>query len=98
MTASTALPEKTLPDADRRDLPDQHAPAPPRSGKPKKRGLIWFGFLVIIVGVAGYAVWRAGQPSAPQRGQGGGFGGGGRGGGRGGALGPLPVVVANATH
>jgi multidrug efflux system membrane fusion protein len=95
MTASTAHPElKTLP-ADRSDPSDPHAPAPPRSGRPKKRGLIWFGFLVIIVGVAGYAVWRAGQPAAPQRGQG---GGGGRGGGRGGNVGPLPVVVSNAAR
>src|SRR4029077_16164153 len=43
----------------------------------------------------GYAVWRSGQPAAPQRGQG---GGGGRGGGRGAALGPVPVVVANVTR
>src|SRR4029077_12874996 len=43
----------------------------------------------------GYAVWRSGQPAAPQRGQG---GGGGRGGGRGAALGPVPVVVANVSR
>ena len=58
---------------------------PPHDGKPKKRGLIWVFVLLLIAGVAGYAVWRAGQPVAPQ-------GGGGRGGGRGrGAFGPTPV-------
>jgi membrane fusion protein, multidrug efflux system len=97
MTASTAPSElKTLPDADRLNLPGEHGSAPPRARTSKKRGLLWFVFLLIIVGVAGYAVWRAGQPTAPQRGQGGGAAG--RGGGRGGALGSLPVVVANATH
>ena len=52
------------------------------------------------MGVAGFAVWRAGQP-APQRPQGGGGfgGGGGRGGGRGGPqLGPVPVVVTKVTR
>ncbi len=63
----------------------------------KKRGLIWLVLLLIIATGAGYTVWRAGQPAAPQRGQGG--GGGGRGGGRGGgALGPVPVVVANVAR
>jgi multidrug efflux system membrane fusion protein len=74
-------------------------PASKRPGK--ARGLIWFVLLLGIVGVAGYAVWRAGQPASAQRAQGGGpggggpgGGGGGRGGGRGGNNGPVPVVVA----
>jgi multidrug efflux system membrane fusion protein len=84
---------------DHMDVPGQHGPAPGSgpSRTPRKRGLIWFLFLLIVAGVAGYAVWRAGQPIAPQAGQGGGGGGRG-GGGRGGSLGPLPVVVANATR
>jgi multidrug efflux system membrane fusion protein len=72
-------------------LPDAHTQS-------KTRGLIWFVFLLMIVGVAGYSVWRAGQPTAPQRGQGGGGGGGRGGGGRGAPLGPVPVVVANVTR
>jgi multidrug efflux system membrane fusion protein len=72
---------------------------PPSTGKPKKRGLIWVLFLLIIGGVAGYAVWRAGQPGAiPQKGQGGGGGGFGGGGGRGAPLGPVPVVVNKVTR
>src|SRR5579872_3764341 len=61
--------------------------------KPKKRGFIWVIFFLIIIGVAGYAVWRAGQPNlVPQTNQ---FGGRGR--GRGGFNGDaLPVVVATA--
>jgi len=70
--------------------PAQHAAAPPSSQKPKKRGLIWVVFLLMVAGIAGYAVWRASQPAAVVRGA-----GGGGGGGRGGApLGPVPVVVA----
>src|SRR3984893_9193545 len=98
MTVSTVPPEsKTVPaadrpDADRMDLPGQHRPATPRPRTAKRRGLLWLVFLLTIAGVAGYAVWRAGQPIAPQRAQGGGGGrgGGGRGGG---GLGPVPVVV-----
>jgi multidrug efflux system membrane fusion protein len=72
------------------DPPGQPARKP--SGG-KKRALIWVIFLVIIAAVAGYAVWRAGQPNLipVQNGRG---GGGGR--GRGGAGGALPVVVATA--
>jgi multidrug efflux system membrane fusion protein len=61
----------------------------------KTRGLIWLVLLLLIVGVAGYAVWRAGQPIAPQRAQG---GGGGRGGGRGAGAGPVPVVVSSVSR
>ena len=78
MTTNTKTPEST-PEM---HPPASHEPTPPSSGKAKKRGLIWVVFLLIIAGIAGYAVWRAGQPSAaPQGGQG---GGGGRGGGGGG--------------
>ena len=83
---------KTLPEGDRLDSPGQHGVAPPISRKPKKRGLIWVVFLLIVAGIAGYAVWRAGHPVAPVRGQGG--GGGGRGGGGRGPLGPVPVVLS----
>ena len=57
-------------------------------------GLIWALFLLIIVGVVGYAVWRAGQPAAAPKGK----GGGAATGGRGGATGPVPVVVTKVTR
>jgi len=76
----------------------REVPLPPGKppGKPRKRGFIWFFFLVIVVGVTAYAVWRASQPGLiPQNNQG--KGGFGKGGGRGGfGGGPLPVVVAKA--
>jgi multidrug efflux system membrane fusion protein len=96
MTTHTKTPES---------LPEVHPPGqlllpPPSPGKPKKRGLIWVVFLLIIGGVAGYAVWRAGQPSTTPKGQGGGGGGGGfgGGGGRGAVLGPVPVVVTTVAR
>jgi multidrug efflux system membrane fusion protein len=52
-------------------------------------------FLLIVAGVAGYAVWRASHPAPVARGGGGG-GGGGRGGGA--QLGPVPVVVAKVAR
>jgi len=70
---------------------------PPGAGKPKKRGIIWVLILLIIAGVTGYAVWKAGQKGTfvPAN-QGGGGRGRGRGGrGAGGGLGPVPVVTAN---
>jgi membrane fusion protein, multidrug efflux system len=77
------------------ELSGKHEPVPPRAGKPKKRGLIWVIFLLLIAAVAGYAVWHAGDP-IPVANKG---GGGGRGGGRGGApTGPLPVVVTKVTR
>ena len=96
MTTNTETPE-SLPEA---HLSGQHGPTPPRSGKSKKRGLIWVVFLLIVAGVAGYAVWRVGQPATTPRGQGGGGGGfgGGGGGGRGAALGPVPVVVTKVAR
>jgi multidrug efflux system membrane fusion protein len=93
------------PPTDLKHFPEVHhigvhepGPKPPAPGKPKKRGLIWIVFLLIIAGVTGYAVWRIGQPGAiVQQGQGNknGKGKGGRGGG---GLGPIPVVTANATR
>jgi len=86
---------KDLPEVHRIELPEHPAEKPP-AGKNKKRGIIWAVFLLIIAGVTGYAVWRAGQPGAiPQQAQG--FGnprGGGRKGRGGGGLGPVPVVTA----
>jgi membrane fusion protein, multidrug efflux system len=73
----------------------QEIATPPGSGKSKKRGLIWLAFLVIVAGVAGYAVWRASHPVATVQTQGGRGGGRGRGGG---ALGPVPVVVTSVTR
>src|ERR1700746_2066666 len=63
-------------------------------GKPRKRGFIWFFFLLVVVSVTSYAVWRASQPGLVQQ-TNQGRGGGGRG-GRGGFGGVLPVVVAKA--
>jgi membrane fusion protein, multidrug efflux system len=75
------------------DLSIQHETKPPSTEKPKRRGLIWLVFLVIVAGVAGYAVWRASHPTAPVVTQ------GGRGrGGRGAGLGPVPVVVTSVTR
>lgn len=71
-------------------------PAPPGKppSKPKKRGFIWFFFLVVVISVTAYAVWRASQPGLiPVTNQGGGRGGGR---GRGAGGGPLPVVAAKA--
>jgi len=78
---------------DHPDRLDQSLTVPPASRKPKKRGLIWVVFLLIVAGVAGYAVWRASHPTTVARGAGG--GGGFRGGGQ---LGPVPVVVAKVTR
>ena len=83
--------------------PGPHQLAPPPSTPPLapqkkagKRGFIWVLFLVMVIGVTAYAVWRASQPNlvpvSPNAG-----GGGKKGGGRGGnAFGPTPVAVAKA--
>jgi len=95
MTTKTNPSElTTLPEGDRMNSPGQPGTAPPNSRKPKKRGLIWVVLLLIVAGIAGYAVWRAGHPVAPVRGQGGGGGGRGGGGGGRGQLGPVPVVLS----
>ena len=97
MPTNTNQPEyKTVPELDHQDVPAQHLPAPPSSRKPKKRGLIWVVFLLIVAGVAGYAVWRASHPVPVAGGAGG--GGGRRGGGAGGQLGPVPVVVSKVAR
>lgn len=76
----------------------EHPGSKPPSDKPKKRGIIWVLFLLIIAGVTGYAVWRAGQKGTfaqPNQNQGRNRGRGNRGGGGGGGgLGPIPVVTA----
>jgi len=98
MTINTTTTDlKNAPDEPAVRIPEppggHSVPPPPR--KPKKRGFIWVVFLLAVVGVAGYAVWRAGQPGLIAQPQGG--GGGRRGGGRGaGAFGPQPVVVTKA--
>ena len=77
-------------------LPGEHGPTLPSSGKSKKRGLIWLVFLLIVAGIAGYAVWRAGHPTTAGKKGGGGGGAGGPGGAA--ALGPVPVVVTKVTR
>ncbi len=70
-----------------------HRGTPPPGQKPRKRGFIWMLLLLLVVGVAGYAVWRAGQPNLvpvnPNAGR-------GRRSGGGAGLGPTPVVIAKA--
>jgi multidrug efflux system membrane fusion protein len=97
MTTNTTTTDlKTAPGI---HIPEPGAPfhqgAPPGAQKPKKRGFVWMLLLLIVVGVAGYAVWRAGQgnlvPVSPNA-------GGRRAAARGGGLGPTPVVVAKASR
>ncbi len=90
-TNTTPTDLKEFPEVHHLGMPEHPAHKPPGSGKPKKRGLIWIFLLLIIAGVAGYAVWRAGQPGAIPQNQG---RGGGRRGGRNASLGPIPVVTA----
>src|SRR5262249_16738362 len=69
----------------------------------RRRGSIWLVLFVVIIGVAGYAVWRVSRPAsaatrtAGEGGGGRGFGGG-RGGGGGGAGGLGPGGVANGSR
>jgi membrane fusion protein, multidrug efflux system len=88
MSTTQRTPEP-LPDV---QIPGQHGPVRSHPGKGKKRGLIWVVFLLAVAGVAGYAVYHAGEPGSVPRPQGGG-GGRGFGGGRGAGLGPVPVVL-----
>ncbi len=91
MTTNTPPTDlKDFPEVHRIELPEHPAAKLPPE-KPKKRGIIWVLFLVIIAGVTSYAVWRAGQPGLiPQKND---NGRGGRGKARGGNSGPVPVVV-----
>ena len=92
MTNSTTT--ATEPHAGERGREVPYPPGKP-SSKPRKRGFIWFFFLVIVIGVTSYAVWRASQPGLilPTN-QGKGGGGGKR--NRGGGGEALPVAVAKA--
>src|SRR5271166_3610449 len=103
MTTNTPPPTdlKDLPELHRIGSPGHPSAPPPHGdekphGKPRRRGIIWGLFLVVIAGVTGYAVWRAGQPGVfqqPGQNQGNGRGKkGGRGGG--GGLGAVPVGTA----
>jgi multidrug efflux system membrane fusion protein len=91
MTIETPPPESPLAG----NLRGEQKPVQPSPEKPKKRGLIWVVVLLILAGVAGYAVWRAGHPAAASEK---GDGGGGRGGGRNAPTGPVPVVVTTVTR
>lgn len=55
-----------IPPSETKTLPEQphtgHGAVP--GGRPKKRGFIWAIFLVIVIGVGGYAVYNAGKPQA----------------------------------
>src|SRR3954462_2926682 len=70
------------------------APPPTAPQKPGKRGFVWVLLLLIVAGVAAFAVWRASQPGlvAPNPNA-----GGRRAGGRGrGGLGPTQVRAPKA--
>jgi membrane fusion protein, multidrug efflux system len=99
-TNTTPTDLKDLPEIHRITVPPEHKPDGGKpAGKPKRRGIIWILFFLIIAGVTGYAVWRAGQPQAnPQQGQGGGGRNGKKGRGGGNNLGPVPVVTAKVTR
>jgi multidrug efflux system membrane fusion protein len=93
-TTPTEVPSQT-------GSPNRHESDLPTGPRKKGRGFIWIVLFLIVAGVAGYAVWRAGQPVAVANGGRGGGpgGGGGRGaGGRGGNLGPVPVVVTTVSR
>jgi len=96
MTNTTPTDLKTMPEV-RIDPPGHNPHDQPTGQQPKKRGAIWVVLFLIVAGVAGYAVWRAGQPvPVAQNGRGGGAPGGGR--GRGAGTGPVPVVVAKVSR
>lgn len=96
-TNTTPTDLKDFPEVHRGGTPSHPVPPRPSDGKPKakKRGLIWIVLFLAVASVAGYTVWRAGQPTAPQAGK---KGGGRKNGGGGGGLGPVPVVVSKATR
>ncbi len=101
-TNTTPTDLKDLPEIHRITVPpgQEHKPDGGKpSGKPKRRGIIWILFFLIIAAVTGYAVWRAGQPGAiPQQQNGGGRNGRGKGGRGNNNLGPVPVVTAKVTR
>src|ERR1700723_2776606 len=92
-TNTTPTDLKKFPEVHRGGVPSHPAPRQPdgRSGKPKKRGIVWIVLFLAVASVAGYTVWRAGQPTAPQTGNK--KGGGRKNGGGGGAV---PVVISKA--
>ena len=75
-TNTTPTDLKEYPEVRRGGVPEHPAARPP-AGKPKKRGMVWILLFLIVAGVAGYAVWRAGQTAAGQQAKGKGKGGGG---------------------
>ena len=84
-------------------MTSEDKPEPTPAAASRRRGAICLVLFVVIIGVAGYAVWRASRPAsaATRTGADGGAGrggGGGRGGGRGGAGDLVPVVVTNASR
>lgn len=95
-TNTTPTDLKEFPEVHRGGVPQHPAPRPSdgRPGKPKKRGIIWIVLFLAVAGVAGYTVWRAGRPIAPQAGN---KKGGGRKNG-GGVGGTVPVVVSKAAR
>lgn len=73
-------------------MTSEDKPEPTPAAASRRRGAIWLVLFVVIIGVAGYAVWRASRPaSAATR-------TGADGGGRGGAGDLVPVVVTNASR
>src|SRR5262249_25354787 len=77
---------------------DKREPVP-AAAQSRRRGAIWLVLFVVIIGIAGFAVWRASRPaSAATRTGADGGGRGGRGFGRGGGGDLVPVVVTNASR
>jgi membrane fusion protein, multidrug efflux system len=95
-TNTTPTDLKEFPEVHRGGVPSHPAPRQPdsRSGKPKKRGIIWIVLFLAVASVAGYTVWRAGQPTTPQTGN----KKGGRKNGGGGGGGAVPVVISKASR
>jgi multidrug efflux system membrane fusion protein len=90
-TSTTELRNVPVSHGSTTDIPGVTPATGPQ--KPRKRGFVWVLLLLLVAGVAAYAVWRAGQPGLVPANP----NGGGRGGGRGrGGLGPTPVVVDKA--
>jgi multidrug efflux system membrane fusion protein len=92
-TTTTDLKSPAEEQTKQTEAPHRHT-VPPPEHKPRKRGIVWVLLLLLVGGVAAYAVWKAGQPGLipanPNA------GGRGRGRGGAGAFGPTPVVIAKA--